>query len=326
MAEESSYINHDYRRCSGKHAIGNQTFDLCISAYGRLRRIAELMVGRIGRFISVGGAPAYRGYMNPALFKPPGLPVPTSEEAPLVEVEQEDVKGWRIVQTEEIVFKYHPTATHFRYPFVYGPYQLLPREWCVVRRILDKRPHIIVPDDGFIMYTFGYAGNLAHAVLLAVDKPEKSAGQVFNCGDERVLSLRQVIEIISSALEHEWEIISMPSQLAIPARPMMMQPVTTHRLLNIAKIQRELGYHDVVDPADALTHTAKWLVDHPPKTGGQEETLLQDPFDYHAEDQLIVAWKKLTKSMPKITFKQEPGFGVYYSGPGGRYKSSDQFK
>ncbi|HTR61858.1 MAG TPA: hypothetical protein VMH37_09155, partial [Candidatus Binataceae bacterium] len=44
-------------------ALGNRTFDLTVAAYGRLRRIAEIMAGRTGRFISIGGAPAYRGYM-----------------------------------------------------------------------------------------------------------------------------------------------------------------------------------------------------------------------------------------------------------------------
>jgi hypothetical protein len=38
-------------------AIGNRTFDLTIAAYGRLRRIAEIMAGRTGGFISIGGAP-----------------------------------------------------------------------------------------------------------------------------------------------------------------------------------------------------------------------------------------------------------------------------
>jgi hypothetical protein len=76
--------------------------------------------------------------MNPELFVPAGLPVPISEEAPLVALESEDEKGWRIVRTEVAVFKYHSVATHFRYPYVYGPYQLVPREWCIVRRIIDQ--------------------------------------------------------------------------------------------------------------------------------------------------------------------------------------------
>ncbi|MDY7032771.1 MAG: NAD-dependent epimerase/dehydratase family protein, partial [Thermodesulfobacteriota bacterium] len=225
-----------------KSALEGKTFDLCISMYGRLRRIAELMVGKVNRFLSIGGVPAYRGLMNPALFQPHGLPVPTCEEAPLVQYMEEDEKGWRIVQTEEVVFQYHPNATHFRYPFVYGPYQLVPREWCIVRRILDNRPHIILPESGLTLCTFGFSENLAHAVLLAVEMPDKSSGQIYNCGDEEVLSLRKVVEIIASALNHEWEIVSMPWELAVPARPLMMQPLPTHRVLSISKIQRELGY------------------------------------------------------------------------------------
>src|ERR1700722_1498775 len=202
-------------------AIGNRTFDLTVAAYGRLRRIADIMVGRTGRFISIGGAPAYRGYMNPTVLQPAGMPVPTSEDAPMVTVEAEDAKGWRVAQTERAVFERPPGATHFRYPLLYGPYQIAPREWCVVRRILDGRRSIIVADDGLSLNHSAYVENAAQAVLLAVDRPEASAGQIYNVGDERVLTLRQVIEIIAKTLDYELEIVSMPREFAIPARPMM---------------------------------------------------------------------------------------------------------
>ena len=111
--------------------------DVCIACYGRLRMIARTMQGRCGQFVSVGGAPAYAGYMNPWLSDPPGLPVPTSESDRLVQTPEEDDKGHRIALTEESVFQSHPDATHFRYPFIYGRYQPFPRDWCIVRRILD---------------------------------------------------------------------------------------------------------------------------------------------------------------------------------------------
>ncbi len=71
---------------------------------------------------------------------------------------------------------------------------MVPREWCIVRRILDGRRAIIVLEDGLSINHCGYVENAAHAVLLAIDKPEASAGQIYNCGDERVLTLRQVID------------------------------------------------------------------------------------------------------------------------------------
>ena len=41
--------------------------------------------GHTGRVISVGGVPAYRGWMNAWLYDPPGLPVPVGEDAPTVD-------------------------------------------------------------------------------------------------------------------------------------------------------------------------------------------------------------------------------------------------
>jgi nucleoside-diphosphate-sugar epimerase len=303
-------------------ALGNSTFDLALVTYGRLRRIAEVLVGRIGRFISIGGAPAYRGYMNPAVLQPKGMPIPTAENAAIVPAEREDAKGWRVAQTEQAVFERHPNATHFRYPLLYGPYQIAPREWSIVRRIIDGRRSIILPEDGLSLNHSGYVENAAHAVLLAVDRPEASAGQVYNCGDQKLLTLHQIVEVIAKALDHELEIVSMPSQFALPARPMIAQPWTTHRILDLTKIRTELGYADVVEPERGLAVTAKWLKDHTLEPGGAGERILQDPFDYRAEDELIVAWKTLCEKMPRVKFDKEPGYTATYSGPGGKPRSS----
>jgi nucleoside-diphosphate-sugar epimerase len=306
-------------------ALGARTFDVCIASYGRLRRVAEAMASRSGRFLSIGGVPAYRGFMNPELFTPAGLPVPVREDAPQVEREVEDAKGWRIVRTERALFAARPDATHFRYPYVYGPHQLVPREWCIVRRVLDGRPFIVLPEDGLTLHHHGYAENLAHAVLLAVDQPEAARGQIYHCADEEVLTLRQVVEIVAGALGRPLEIVSMPWRLATPARPLLAQPLPTHRVFDLGKIRRELGYRDVVPAREALARTARWLAAHPPAPGGQEETVLQDPFDYAAEDRLVAAWRQALAALPEIEWKRPPGYTLSYSGPGGRGRSKPTF-
>ncbi len=327
IPDDVEHIHTDpYSEEALQRALAGRSFDLCVATYGRLRSIALVTAGRVGRFVSVGGFPVYRGYMNPDLHRPPGLPVPTREEAPLVTQEEEDAKGWRIVQTEEAVFAQHPRATHLRYPYVYGPYQLLPREWCIVRRILDGRPFIILPDGGLTLHSYGYAENVAHAVLLAVDHPDAAAGQIYNCADDEILSLRQVVEIIAEALAHPLEIVFMPWEFAVPARPLLMQPLTTHRVVDTARIRAELGYRDVVPPREALVSTARWLVEHPPEPGGMEESVLQDPFDYAAEDRLVSAWRRSLASLPRLSWKQEPGYTLSYSGPGGRPPTSSAFE
>ena len=307
-------------------ALGSRTFDLCIATYGRLRRIAEAMVGRCGRFLSVGGAPAYRGYMNPGLFSPSGLPVPTREDALLVARESEDEKGFRIVRTEEAVFSHHPRATHFRYPTIYGPYQPLPIEWCIVRRALDRRPSLVLPDGGLTLSHRAYAENAALALLLAVDRPDEAAGEIFHCGDEEVLSLRQIAEIAAHSLGHRFEIVSMPWELALPARPLLAQPSPSHRVFDLSKLREKLGYRDAVPAREALARTARWLAAHPPEPGGLEETVLQDPFDYAAEDALIGGWKSALAALPEARFASEPGYTMSYSGPGGRPRSQADFE
>ena len=307
-------------------ALSQRRFDVSVVTYGRLRAIAEFLVGRTGRLLSIGGVPAYRGYMNPALYDPVGMPLPIREDAPLVTSPDEDEKGWRIVRTEQAVFQHHPEATHFRYPYVYGPYQLVPREWCIVRRILDGRPFIILPEDGLTLHHYGYAENLAHAVLLAVDAPDASRGEIFNCGDEHVLTLRQVVEIVAHSLDAELEIVSLPWQLAAPARPLIAMPWTTHRVLDLSKLKLRLGYRDALAPALALARTARWLAQHPPAPDGAEERVLQDPFDYAAEDSLVADWRKLLSQAPRAVFEREPGYTLSYSGPGGRSRSQPSFE
>jgi nucleoside-diphosphate-sugar epimerase len=300
-------------------------YDICIATYGRLRAIAAATRGRVGRIISAGGVPAYRGYMNPALDAPVGLPSPVSEDAARVSSPEEDEKGWRIVQTEDALFAAHPQATHVRYPYVYGKYQPLPREWPILRRVLDGRDFIILPDGGLTLHHMGYANNIAHGILLAVDQPEASRGRIYNCADEEVLSLRQSVAIIAAAVGRRIEVVSMPWELAPCTRPLVMQPLTTHRVLDISRIRGELGYRDAVPAREALAWTARWLAENPPAPGGIEEMVLEDPFDYAAEDRLRAAWESAVAGMEQVAFTTEPGYTMSYSGPGGRARSNSTF-
>ena len=305
-----------------REAIGDESFDIVIASYGRLRSIADVFVGRAGRVLSIGGVPVYSGFFDPAVHRPPGLPVPTREEADLA-TEADDGKSYRIGRTEDLLFERHPTATHFRYPYVYGPRQLAPREWCIVRRIRDRRPFLVLPDDGLSLITFGYVDNLAHALLLAIDQPDASRGEIFNCGDDERLSIRQVAELITDELGHDWDLLSMPAEIAVPARPLMMGYRTTHRVMDTSKLRSRLGYRDVVPARTAVRLAARWLMEHPPEDGGYEETALQDPFDYAAEDRLAAWWRSAIADPPDLGYAELPGYGKSYAGPGTRHVRAD---
>jgi len=293
-------------------AISGRRFDVVVASYGRLREIARACVGRTEQFIGVGGVPLYRGWMRPEDLDPRGLPVPVREDALQVESENELRKGFMIRRTEESVFEHHPRAAMFRYPTVYGPRQPLPLEWCIVRRILDGRRAIVLPDGGLTLATAGYSENLAHAVLLAVDRPDTAAGQSYNCGDERTLTLRQRVEAIAGILGRPIDVVGVPAEVALPAWPLLTHEASDHRLMDLAKLQRELGYRDAVPTREALRRTVQWLVANRPEPGGFVEQLLGDPFDYAAEDRLIAAACEGLERMRAVRYATPPTGGASY--------------
>jgi hypothetical protein len=103
----------------------------------------------------------------------------------------------------------------------------------------------------------------------------------------------------------------------------MMGYRTTHRVMDTGKLRTRLGYRDVVPARDAVRLATRWLVENPPARGGYEETALQDPFDYAAEDRLVAWWRAATADPPDLGYDEVPGYGKSYAGPGTRNVRAD---
>ncbi|MEL7156651.1 MAG: hypothetical protein AAFN30_08635, partial [Actinomycetota bacterium] len=190
-------------------ALGDRTFDVVYAMYGRLRDLAPWFRGRTGRFLAVGGVPAYRGFARPEEGYPRGLLTPVRETAERA-VDDENDKVAKIVATEDVVFEHHPDATLFRYPLIYGPGQINPREWLIVRRLLDGRRRFIVADGGLTLRTAAYGPNAGHALALSVEA-EAARGRAYNISDEHVLTAAQTIEVLAAALDYDIELVSLPA-------------------------------------------------------------------------------------------------------------------
>lgn len=299
-------------------ALGSESFDLAVVLYGRLRMLAPLLAGRCSHFVSIGGVGVYRGFGSPDDLFPLGMTVPQPHDAPLVG-DGEDFRKLRMIRvTEEAVFEHHPQAIHLRYPQLYGPRQPLPREWPLVRRALDRRPHLVVADAGLTVKSQGWVGNAAHATLLACDAPAAALGGIYNVADSTALSIAQIAEVVADELDHDWELVSLPYEWAVPARPLVGSWSTTHRVLDVGPTVRDLGYHDVLAPVDAWRAAARWLAENPLERGGPLEQRLGDPFDYDAEDRLVTAWKDARRgfeaTLGGIEWAHEPNYGSAYVG------------
>ncbi len=269
-------------------ALEGRKFDLIVATYGRIRHVAEVVVPLTDRLITIGGSPGYKGARFPDALFPTGLQVPLPEDAPKIESEAEFRFGYLARISEDAVMAQHAAgnyvATHLRYPVIYGARQITPNEWRIMRRVLDGRPHMVLPEGGLTLLSRGYSENMAEAVLLAVDRPEVAGGQIYNCADTHQLTLAQWVQAITAAMDATIEIISVPPEFAYPARDLMIRRKTAnHQLFDIHKIRCELGYVDSVPVLDGIRRTVDWYLEHPPEDPGFLENLA---IHYRTEDEM----------------------------------------
>jgi nucleoside-diphosphate-sugar epimerase len=232
--------------------------------------------------------------------------IPTRETVPSVDDPAEQRFAALVVAAEKAVMRFHPTATIYRYPYVYGPRQVIPREWSIVRRILDGRRVMLLMNGGLGLMTHMYAENIAHAVMLAVDKTAMASGKIYNCGDDVQFDQRQMIEVIAAALDAKMEIVPVPDLPTI--RQAVFFPGANHKLMDTSLIRDELGYRDVIPTVEALTRTARWYVDNPIARGSEFEQRLPDPFDYAAEDKIIALYRDFAAKVAEVKVNaRDPG-------------------
>lgn len=304
------------------------TFDAVFAMYGRLRMLVEFLVGKTPRLFSIGGVPVYPGFANDADRFPEGMRFPSTEDDayppigqatlladPARRADHRSDKIRKIIESEARVFDHHPHATHFRYPYIYGAHQVVPKEWPIVKRALDGRRPLILADGGRTVESAAYVENVAHAVLLAVDHIDTSAGRVYNVADDELFSRLQIVQIVEEELGHHFEHINLPFEVAGPAYPTIHHHSSQHRIIDTTRIRNELGYRDVVAPDEALRRTVRWQVAHLPNDHERLMQVLQDPFDYAAEDRLAELFRRFVADCSAVPFELHPGYSSGYYGP-----------
>ena len=257
------------------------------------RSLVEALRGRIAHSVHISSGDVYA----------PGQPIPIPEDAPTgpaapVELQAHGQKLlYSKVAVETVIREAQAAgdfpATILRLPAVYGPRDSLAREWFFVKRVLDGRRRIAVPDGGLGLFHRGYVEDVARAVALALESP-RAVGRAYNVGHERVLTVRGIVELVARVMDHEWEIVSAPTDLLPPTNPYAAPyPI----VYDLSRIRSELGYRESVSLEEGMRRTTAWLTAHPPtlETWGLARHLAHDPFDYAAEDAAIEAveqWKR----------------------------------
>jgi nucleoside-diphosphate-sugar epimerase len=295
-------------------ALRDRRWQLVIAAYGRLSLIVELLKGRTDRVIALSGSSGALAGPEDPRWGLTGRPAHLDEASGLLEIDPARKFAYRMAQAQAALFEAHQgghySATCIAYPILYGPRQPGALDWCIVRRVLDRRRPFIIADGGIKLEDRAFVRNAAHAVLLAVDQPAIAAGKTYLVADRTLLTLRQRIEAIAQLMGHRFDLIDLPWELARPCHVLWR-----HRrdctIRDTGLIRAELGYRDQVDAEEALRQSITWLLEHRPQPGDELEQQLGDPFDYAREDRLIADWRAGLARLPAIDYPLPAQAHVY---------------
>lgn len=279
--------------------LRDRSFDVAVVMYGRLEGLADVLAGKTAHLIAIGGT-------NYALGDHQWL----AEDHPYRAV----TAGEKMRRAEEALLAKGAAgafgATLLRYGNIYGPRQLAPREWSLVRRFLDGRRRFILCDSGITLETRLSARNAAHAVLVTFDNLARAAGRTYNVADAYPLTDRERLALVARTMGiGDYEVVPVPTHLAAPAwfwgvgRSLNKpgeSPEIGHRLLSIRRIADELGYAPVVTPEEAMAETVRYYLAHPPPRHGSIEQKLGDPFDYDGEDRFLAAWDRCVQDLRAV--------------------------
>jgi nucleoside-diphosphate-sugar epimerase len=168
-------------------------------------------------------------------------------------------------------------GTVLRLPMVYGPGDPLHRFYPVVKRITDRRCHIIFPDTLAAWRSpRGYVENVAAAIALAAID-DRAARRIYNVCEEPSFSELEWARKIASEMGWEGEFIVLPVEHT-PRHLLKPGNAAQHWTASSARIRHELGYEEPVAIEQAIHQTIRWELENPPAVAFLAQ------FDYAAED------------------------------------------
>ena len=176
-------------------------------------------------------------------------------------------------------------GTVLRLPMVYGPGDPLHRFYPVVKRIADRRGHIIFPDTLAGWHSpRGYVENVAAAIALAATD-DRAARRIYNVCEEPAFSELEWARKIASQMQWEGKFVVLPVDRT-PRHLLKPGNAAQNWTASSARIRRELRYKEPVATEEAIRRTIRWEQANSP----DPDFLAQ--FAYAAEDEAIVGRKE----------------------------------
>lgn len=197
-----------------------------------------------------------------------------------------NVYGYNKRQAEIALQRAHEYSgfpgTILRLPAVYGPYDYQAREWYFIRRLLDGRKQMLLPDFGMSVYQREYAGNIAEQLTFLMKRTE-STGKVYNSGHRHFHSFKDLINLAANI--HNTKI----SLYGIPSNEMPWSVPLTEPKLFVSSTARleQMGYKEPFNLEAGLKETMEYFRVNPIENWSFSERSKVNLFDYKLEDKII---------------------------------------
>lgn len=194
-----------------------------------------------------------------------GEPVPVDEDSP-VRSERYPYRGRGERDDDYDKLDVEPLylargAAVLRLAMIYGEHDPQRREEFILRRVRAGRARIPI-GSGSWLWTRCYVGDVARAVLAAVDHPQAGAGHIFNVGEPVARSMRGWAEQIIAAAGHDAQLVTVPDE-RVTEDMWITRSVAQHLLFTSHRAADLLGWR-AGDAAEALTRSVRWHLAHPP--------------------------------------------------------------
>ncbi len=167
---------------------------------------------------------------------------------------------------------------------VHGPWSRSPREWWVVKRILDGRRFIPLARGGRSRFHTTSVDNLAELAWLSAVTPKT---RVLNAADPEALTVQEITDTIVQAMAADVEVLTFEGTAdEVGAAPWS---VPYDVVADMTAAQEQLGYRPVMSYRSAVLDTVRWLQESVSPSEWQKQlpglsAYDTDLFDYAAED------------------------------------------
>jgi nucleoside-diphosphate-sugar epimerase len=259
----------------------------CICYTAAEARVLVPLLGDVGSTVLISSKAVYvdDAGRHSNSDEPPSFGAPVSEAQPTLPPGDGDYRtregyGANKVAAERVLLDSGRPVSVLRPSKIHGEGAAPPREWIFVKRVLDRRPVVLLAHRGAGVDHPTAASNIAALIETVADEP---GARILNSADPDAPSGLEIARTIARHLDHEWDEILVDGA-EVGRHPWDKLPPF---ILDVTAAHA-LGYVPAGDYATTVVEEIDWLVaGHEP-----DPEFFAGLFDYAAEDRFLAGARR----------------------------------